>query len=115
MTYGNRRSPAAPQVHLARSRATGAAVALKHMSLPQRGVLPLRVEREVAALNTVRHPNVVELVDVCRQASAAPARRLRPPPETAASPDLPAPALTSALFPSPPRRTTTCAWCYSTA
>ncbi len=50
------------QVYKAREKATGRTVALKHMSLSEPGQLPKHVQRELQALEAIRHPNVVSLV-----------------------------------------------------
>ena len=53
------------QVHRAKSRGTGATVALKHMRYGEDGDRPAHVKREIEALTALRgHPNVVQLLDL---------------------------------------------------
>eukprot|EP00887_Chlorella_sp_A99_P006259 scaffold3.g6259.t1 len=55
------------EVHRARDRATGELVALKHMHLDDGMRRPLHVRRELAALQAVRHPNLVSLLGAHEQ------------------------------------------------
>ena len=55
------------QVHSATDKSTGHLVALKHMHLDESSPLPRHIQRELLALQSISHPNIISLLDTQRR------------------------------------------------